>query len=1542
MKTKHYLRSLLASAMTSALLLQAGVSYADDTEIFFGGSAIDSGIRPNVLFILDDSGSMNDSQNPTRMKQMKTAFDTIMQNAGNINVGVMSLNKDPRMLSTVKNIDESINVKLSSPALLISADDVSRLNGTTNISDSTLVMGDAANTTGSVIRSLGSNPGYSTDNASYYVVTKNSIDYACSAKIATAGTVCPDGAKPSINSATGSGNDGVLLFRNLNVPKGATILSAKLILTPTNPTAPPNFSVKIENSKTAAAINNDDQLIRDFGNSSLNNTSIKPTLAGSEIIFDLTPQIKNLQAVAPAANPIADAAVRVRGTSTTNYPWLIGDGAANSPRLEITWGATTTDTRTTGLRFQNVAIPKGASITSARIDFVPAASDDRSVTFAVTAQNAANADQFAAGEDFPSSRTKTSTSSTWQPAEWRTSSPQVYVDGPIVTSLVQSVIDSNGDWCGNNSMAFFLTPTAGSGSRTAFSLDAAQGLQPVLNVSYTGGDTGCLNPILNISVVGEKDDGSQLGTGKGERNPELGNSTLSFNHAFIASRYLKVPVKKGAEVLDAQIIVTPNNTSSGKASVAFEAIGDSPALTTTSRNLSNRTLTTATACTFTPTVAGAPVSCAEAGIKTQLQSIFSRNDWADGNALTLMLEPSSGGLTVKARESSIANAITLRIKLASGGLGENNYTVRDYTNGVVQGLNADGGTPLVPTLYDAARYLAQSPGKHSGSDPSPITSSCQANYLVLLTDGEANGNTSAAVSGIKSLTGGACETKGSKGRNDPEAGETCGRELTKWLATTDLADYEGLNTVTTHTIGFNTSGNQQATAFLNDLAKGGGGKAYQAENAGDLAKAFDDIVQAALATNTSFVNTSAPVNSFNRADNLDELYFALFRPSENDRWAGNLKRYRMKTEGNVATIVDADDIAAIDSNTGFFKSSARSFWSQAQDGSDIAKGGAAFKLPLPASRKLLTYIGTSPSGTATEMVPLSNITAANLGDSSMSNTERDKLRAYISGLDVDSATTPSPARYALGDPIHSSPRLVTYGCNAYTAGECTSPDLTAVMGSNEGFVHAFDTDTGVEEFAFMPEALLPNIKQLMKNEKSSSQKPRLYGMDNTVTVWANDANNNGVIYGDPSTGATSGLNSGEFVYAYATMGRGGRNIYALDITNRNAPKVLWQIIGGSTPGFEKLGQTWSTPVKTRIDVGGTIKDVLIFAGGYDVNQDALNLSTSVRTPDTLMGNAIYIVDAKTGAKIWSASQNNTVGSHDQVLAKMQYSIPSPVRVIDIQEANGILVNDAEKLADQFFVGDMGGQVWRFYINNGSSGSSLISPAGTGGDGVFASIGSTTPASARRFYNEPDVSLLNVNGARSLAVSIGSGYRGHPLNEYIEDRFYAFRTATLFKTSGEGTLTESDLYNATQNLIQAGSAAQKDAAKTAFKQTTGGWYIKLTNSGEKVLSRALTAGGVLYFNTYEPSISSAACSAAVGKNRSYSVRLLNATPASVTVDGNGTPGDRADSSNSEGIAGDPQLFCQGDKCWVLKDPSLEPDPVDAPPPGKTYWMDSSNL
>jgi len=392
-------------------------------------------------------------------------------------------------------------------------------------------------------------------------------------------------------------------------------------------------------------------------------------------------------------------------------------------------------------------------------------------------------------------------------------------------------------------------------------------------------------------------------------------------------------------------------------------------------------------------------------------------------------------------------------------------------------------------------------------------------------------------------------------------------------------------------------------------------------------------------------------------------------------------------------------------------------------------------------------------------------------------------------------------------------------------------------------------------------------------------------MDNSVTVWAEDTNENGEI------------DSGEFVYAYASMGRGGRNLYALDITNPTSPKIKWIIQGGSGQ-FTKLGQTWSAPVKTKIKVSGTITDVLIFAGGYDPNQDPLKNQTNVRRTDS-QGNDLFIVDAKSGNLLWSASAAGI---------NMNYSAPSRPTVIGLQtDATGQPVLNPESLATQIFVGDMGGQVWRFLINNDSN-----TGAGNGlaSGNVFASVAGSDEASARRFYNEPAVALLSANNKVYLTVSLGSGYRGHPLDKVIQDRFYSFRTEDLNKLGT--TLNESSLYNATSVLT-----ADPDQQKAILAKN--GWYITLGASGEKVLSNTLAIAGNLYFNTYQPVVAQSACRATQGVSRGYRVNLLDGTAVDST---------RSTVLKGATLPSNPQVYCKGDTCWAYNDPS-QLSPVTPP-------------
>ena len=141
-----------------------------------------------------------------------------------------------------------------------------------------------------------------------------------------------------------------------------------------------------------------------------------------------------------------------------------------------------------------------------------------------------------------------------------------------------------------------------------------------------------------------------------------------------------------------------------------------------------------------------------------------------------------------------------------------------------------------------------------------------------------------------------------------------------------------------------------------------------------------------------------------------------------------------------------------------------------------------------------------------------------------------------------------------------------------------------------------------------------------------------------------------------------------------------------------------------------------------------------------------------------------MLDALTGDLLWSTADVSIGGG-----VSMQHSIPSDVRVLDL---------DNNGLADRMYVADTGARIWRFDIFNGNTRSSLV----TGGR--FASLGradgaGSDPLDARRFYYAPDISLVRNAGAVYLNIAIGSGFRGHPLNRDISDRFYSLRDYVPF-------------------------------------------------------------------------------------------------------------------------------------------------------------------
>jgi len=175
----------------------------------------------------------------------------------------------------------------------------------------------------------------------------------------------------------------------------------------------------------------------------------------------------------------SEAAQEARDMLTNNFGWRIQDhGRVPSP-TEVTLTLTSNIIQgsddameyqaamylnwkyldmvaKSGLRFQNITIPKGAVITSAVIQFMPKWNDNSyDPSLIIYGEKSDNASTFTNKSNNISHRNKTDNAVLWQTQnDWNS---KQYHDTPKVTSIVQEIVNQTG-WHSGNSMAFMLTP----------------------------------------------------------------------------------------------------------------------------------------------------------------------------------------------------------------------------------------------------------------------------------------------------------------------------------------------------------------------------------------------------------------------------------------------------------------------------------------------------------------------------------------------------------------------------------------------------------------------------------------------------------------------------------------------------------------------------------------------------------------------------------------------------------------------------------------------------------------------------------------------------------------------------------------------------------------------------------------------------------------------------------------------------------------------------------------------------------------------------
>lgn len=835
-------------------------------------------------------------------------------------------------------------------------------------------------------------------------------------------------------------------------------------------------------------------------------------------------------------------------------------------------------------------------------------------------------------------------------------------------------------------------------------------------------------------------------------------------------------------------------------------------------------------------------------------------------------------------------------------------------------MNTGTDPVIAETYFEALRYFGgkaihfgdtASPSNQTGTKENgnaqfyetPITETCQKNYIIVVSNGLSQYDyiDQTERDSIPGFDSGSCNTGAYAGWDsnkdafdtDGSTIDNCLDEMAGWALNNDIAErefaaHEGDQNITTYTVGFAfpTDASDELKAgeqLLRDTATKGGGRFIAADNEADLVRALNELVSEILKVNSTFSSPAVSVNAFNRATNLEDLYFTLFKPTDGEHWEGNLKKFKLEFDAGLPFVADKNSNPAIDDATGFFKESSVSYWTaaaDAPDGAETAKGGAASKIALP--RKAYTFTGaysgttgvlTPSDGDLTSTTNLLNPSNGNITDvmlggvatkpdvlslfygSTIYLSYKTALLLWANGYDINDINSNDHSfetRREMGDPLHAEPALVQYGM---TAGG--DPDLVAYVATNDGYLHAFDTVTGKENFAFVPQEMLPKLQNIFDD---TGVNGKAYGLDGNVISWINDKNRDGTISG-----------ADEHVYLYFGMRRGGRYLYSMDVTDRNNPKLRWVLEGG-TGDYAEMGQTWSAPNVENIKMGGVERTVLIFGAGYDTGQDVL-LTRGIDS----VGRGIFIVDAKSGELLWRAGPD---GGANLQLTDMKYSIPARITPIDV---------DGDGYTDRLYAGDMGGQLWRIDIFNADSSSTSISATG-GRIADLAVDGSINDN--RRFYNSPDVAVILEEGkAPYLSIVAASGYRAHPLQIDTHDRAYMIRDNNVYDVPATyTTLTEADLFDTTNNAIGQGTQLEVDAAKLSLSGAKG-WYITFNEMsgafvGEKALSEPLILDGVAVFTTFIPAsagLTNNSCKANDGTGAIYFVNVVDGTPTKDNTD-----------------------------------------------------------
>ncbi len=863
----------------------------------------------------------------------------------------------------------------------------------------------------------------------------------------------------------------------------------------------------------------------------------------------------------------------------------------------------------------------------------------------------------------------------------------------------------------------------------------------------------------------------------------------------------------------------------------------------------------------------------------------------------------------------------------------------------IDSLEAETWTPLCESLYEAYRYFSggsvwfgnYNTNRFPKRDSSIINSNqyltpfkdCEGSvYVILVTDGAPTRDTDAD-NAVRSLPANPVAPTAPTNyyRNYLEP-------LAEWMYNNDISDKPGFQRSTLYTIGFgDITDNAHTTTLLKRSAEKGGGKYFAAKDPSQLRSKLQSAVIEILKINANITSPGVTASAIDRTEVLDNLYYTLFKPSFNPRWTGNLKKLRLK-EGSV---VGRDGNAAL-RDQGGIRDDARTFWTKqtAADGSSVDQGGVVeyfanldggrvMLFDKAATGPLFQVYQSSFKDAAQTRAGSEDALAAKMGVSI------EQLDAYIkwhAGFDVDDenedGATSDLRLDLMGDPMHARPAVINYGNEVID-----NPDLRILVGTNAGVLHMFEDkgDDVAESWAFYPYDFLQLAQPLRDNVSAVGKQ---YGFDLSPTIFRLDANNDGRI-------TTSG--SGDKVWAFVGMRRGGTGYIALDITDPDSPSVLWQ---KDVDALEYMGQSWSKPVigylaEHKNDKGP--RPILFFGAGYDINKD----NKVGITPDSA-GRGVYLLDAETGEQLMFIGN----GENADLILPIEHGMAAELALMD---------SNFDSFVDRIYAADTGGAIWRIDLPSIEKASGY----------KFAQLGvdanQETPdmTQARRFFVKPTIvrsfadQITQVDdGDNTVYYSkevpvdyliVGTGNVTHPLETSTKDHLYIIEDPSVSIRAVGADVPEVveltalfDIETGRQQFANADTPEEQWPLLYSYAAYQGCYYSH-EGVGEKVTAPASVIDGTVFHYGFTPVSAEAnndnECRPSSGTNILYGNDLCGLEEELISLPAGELPShdtppyfppppkppvdDGGEGDGDNGDEGGNDVPCEGDECADQEQP-----------------------